>query len=390
MLGLDRKSIPKDLALSYRRDPHLYRELGGRHLRSKPLYHRDSRAEVLDSPFMVSLEPPVPPEGSGVLELQLDAAATMPVAMVDGTPVAVGEGTVFAVLPAGRHVIAVQGAATCSPVVADIEPGETATLVWYEEADRFTVSFGTRRVDPLPPASPLALYHWAIAVFAVCGLPLATVNLFSWGETASRATVVAVLVLGVALLPLLPWRKRERARLAALQLEQERGGQSRPVHFPWDGPQVDDRPALLGDRPERLPDFAPGQGALILRTKAHRHLWKDGEGVTARDAELAAQPVGPPTVRIDGLEQPASWGNWWYPLRPGPHTVEIEGMDRLERFDIDIAAGETTALRADAHRFVHRGPDRGLVHDEGALYLEAEEFSAAWMGDPERRLAYWR
>jgi hypothetical protein len=278
MPGFDRKSIPKDLALSYRRSKVNYQDLRGRHLRSKPLLHRDAAIEVVASRFEASLSKPiVVDDGAGVLELTLDAAATMPVASVEGETVAVGDGTVFVVLPAGRHVVEVQSGATSSPIVVEIGGDQTATLVWREEADRFTVRFGPEVVDAIPPASPVYLYQWAITVFLLCGLPLATVNLFSWGETASRMTVIAVAVLGAALIPFVPWRNRERARIAAAMAEREKPGQPPVVHYPWDRPALADRPALLGERPEALPEFAPGRGALLLRAKAHRHLWKDGD-----------------------------------------------------------------------------------------------------------------
>jgi hypothetical protein len=399
MADLDRKAIPKDLALSYRRHPQHYRDLRGRPLRSKPLLHRDASVAAL-SPD-ASAARPVPAAGSGVLELVLDAAATMPVAAVDETPVAVGDGTVYIELPAGPHVVDVQGGAARSPVVAEIGDGTAATLVWREEADRHTVRFGPKPVDVLPPRSLLYLYQWGILVFLVCGLPLATVNVFSIGETASRATVVAVAVLGLALLPFLPWRRRERARVEALRLDRERPGLSRPVHHPWDGPQTADRPALLGDRPERLPEFAPGCGALLLRATAHRHLWRDGDGVTPRDTGLAAARVPLPQVLVDGARQPATWGNWWYPLRPGTHAVEIAvevGPDETgrrpaplrERLDVEVRAGEATALRADAHVHARRDGEGGrLLREDGRLFLEPEEFRTEWMGDPAKRLAFW-
>jgi hypothetical protein len=392
----DRKAIPKDLELSYRRNPEVYRDLRGRPLRSKPLLHRDSSVEALAS--HASTTRPLPAEGSGVLELVLDAAATMPVAAVDEVPVAVGDGTVHVELPAGPHVVDVQGGAARSPVVVDVADGATAVLVWREEADRHTVRFGPKPVDLLPPRSLLYLYQWAILVFLVCGLPLATVNVFSLGETASRATVVAVVVLGAALVPFFPWRRRERARIEALRLEQERPGLSEPVHHPWDGPQVADRPALLGDRPARLPEFAPGRGALLLRATAHRHLWRDGDGVTPRDTGLAAARVPVPQVLVDGLRQPATWGAWWYPLPPGTHTVEITvanpaeaGPDVLhERLDVEVRAGEATAVRADAHLHLHRDEEtRRVLGEDGRLFLEPEAFRTEWMDDPAKRLEFW-
>ncbi|GAA2291063.1 hypothetical protein GCM10009853_053520 [Glycomyces scopariae] len=392
MQGIDRKAIPKDLAEAYERGRGVYTDLLGRPLRSKPLLHRDPAVAPVPSPFATTPARPVPPDGSGVLRLVLDSAATMPVAAVDGTPVAVGDGTVFTVLPAGFHEVDVQSGTAGSPVVVRIEDGATATLVWREEADRNTVHFGPKVVDAMPPASRVYLYEWAVVTVLVCGLPFGIVNLFSLDSTGSRIVLAALAVLILALIPLAPWRRRERARLAALRLEHQGPGLSRPVHYPWDGPEdpalTADRPALVGDRPGSLPDFAPGRGALLLRARAHRHLWEDGDGVVVRDPELAGLRSAPPVVRIDGLEVPATWGNWWHPLPPGPHTVEVEAEGAAERVEVDVAAGEATAVRADAHLYAHRGPE-GVARGPARLRLAPEEFRTEWMGDPARRLAYW-
>lgn len=386
---LDRKAIPKDLARSYGNNAGHYTDPLGRPLRSKPLLHRDPAVAVLPSPYETATARPVPPDGSGVLELVLDSAATMPVAAVDGTPVAVGDGTVYVVLPAGPHEVDVQSGATASPVVVDVSAGATAALVWREEVDRATVRFGPKAVDPLPPRSKVYLYEWAVIVLLVCGVPLALVNAFSLDETGSRIALGAVAVLALALLPFAPWRRRERERLAALRLANEGPGLARPVHYPWGGPDAADRPALVGDRPEALPEFAPGRGALLLRARGHRHLWKGGDGVVPRDAELASRRAAPPAVRIDGLELPATWGNWWYPLPPGKHTVEVEVETARSSVEFDVREGEATAIRADAHLYTRRGDDRGIVSDEPRLVLAAEEFRPEWMGDPARRLEYW-
>ncbi|MEU6857680.1 hypothetical protein AB0B28_02200 [Glycomyces sp. NPDC046736] len=107
-------------------------------------------------------------------------------------------------------------------------------------------------------------------------------------------------------------------------------------------------------------------------------------------------------MRIDGLEQPATWGNWWYPLDPGTHTVEVDfntvppGFAAPQRItgrcEFEVRAGEVAAVRADAHLNVDRGPgETGPVQvRDGLLYVEPEEFQAEWMDDPVKRLAYWK
>lgn len=403
MTGIDRKAIPRDLELSYRRNVGFYKDPLGRPIRSKPLFHRDAAIETVSSRFAVSTDRPVMLEaGTGLLELVVDAAATMPAASVDDETVAVGDGTVYVVLPTGRHVVEVQGGDARSPVVVDIADRGTSTLFWREEADRRTIRFGPRSADALPPKSLVYLYEWACIVWIVCGLPVAVVNSFSLGETGSVAAVVTVAALAAILAILYPWRRRERARLAEEMADGDPAGLSRVVHFPWDGPALSDRQALLGEFPASLPDFAPGRGALMVRLRAHRHLWKDGDGVRVRDAELAGLRVAPPRVRIDGVEQPSTWGNWWYPVRPGKHAVEIS-FDSVplggpgspqwvaERLEVEVREGEATALRANAHVVAYREDEaRGPIRvDEGRLFADTERFRTDWMDDPAKRIEFW-
>lgn len=401
MLGLDRKAIPKNLEVSYRRNPSHYKELlTGRPIRSKPLFHRDPSVEVVPSRYTTSLSDPIVTEpGTGRLELVLDAASTMPVAAIDGEVVAVGEGTVYVVLPAGLWTVDVQGGETVSPVVVDIADQGKTRIIWHEGVDRRVHSFGASAADLVPVVSKVYLYEWLTLVFLVCGLPTGVVMGFSFDETASRVILGIIVVIGLFLAVLLPWKRRERLRVNAQMNEQKSVARSRARPYPWDGPAVADRPALLGDDPESLPAFAPGDGALLLRLKAHRHLWKEGDGVCARDVERARLWIGPPVVRIDGFEQKTTWGNWWYPLPPGEHVVEVEYDAALagaparisERLEFEVRAGEAAAVRADAHAFVDRGPgENGPVQArEGLLFIKAEEFGVSWMDDPAKRLAFW-
>ncbi|THV30103.1 hypothetical protein [Glycomyces paridis] len=400
MRGLDRKAIPKNLEVSYRRGKSHYTDLRGRPVRSKPLLHRDPSVELVPSRYATSLSDPMVTEsGTGRLELVLDAAATMPVASVDGELVAVGEGTVYVVLPAGLWTVEVQGGETVSPVVVDIADQVKTRLVWFEGVDRRVHSFGASAAELVSPVSKVYLYEWLFMVFLICGLPTAVVQAFLLENTDSRVILGVIAAIGLFLLVLLPWKRRERARVNAGFDEQRRAGRSRVRRYPLDGVAAADRPALLGDDPEDLPAFANGHGAVLLRLKGHRHLWKDGEGVCVRDVERASLRASPPTVRIDGFEQQSTWGNWWYPMRPGKHVVEVEcdlalsgAPQRIsERLDIEVREGEATVVRADAHLFVDRGPgESGPVQArEGTLRLRPEAFEAAWMADPAKRVAFW-
>jgi hypothetical protein len=399
MLGFDRKAIPKNLELSYRNNRSHYMDLRGRPTRSKPLYHRDSRIEVVPSRYMTSLsDPGVTEPETGRLELVLDAAASMPVAAIDGEVVAVGDGTVYVVLPAGLWTVDVQSGETVSPVVVDIADQVKTRLFWVEGIDG-RASLGASAAVQAPVVSKVYLYEWLTLVFILCCLPTGVVMGFSLNDTGSRVILGIVVAIGLFLAVLLPWKRKERKRVNSLHDEQRRAGRSMVRPFPFDGSAVADRPALLGDDPQSLPGFAAGHGALLLRLKAHRHLWKEGDGVCARDVERARLRVGPPLVRIDGFEQKSTWGNWWYPLPPGEHVVEVEydaalvgGPQRIsERIEFELRAGEATAVRADAHAFVDRGPgESGPVQvREGMLFVKPEEFDATWMDDPGKRVAFW-
>ncbi|HEX5494335.1 MAG TPA: hypothetical protein VFX70_07170 [Mycobacteriales bacterium] len=51
-----------------------------------------------------------------------------------------------------------------------------------------------------------------------------------------------------------------------------------------------------------------------------------------------------PVLRVDGRDVPASWSGWWYPLRPGPHQVEVlEPAPAGLR--VQVTAGATDRLR---------------------------------------------
>jgi hypothetical protein len=398
MRGFDRKAIPKNLELSYRNNRSQYRDLRGRPTRSKPLYHRDASVEVVPSRYTTSLsDPGVTEPGTGRLELVLDAAATMPVAAIDGEVVAVGDGTVYVVLPAGLWTVDVQGGETVSPVVVDIADQVKTRIFWVEGVDGD--SLGASAVHQAPVVSKVYLYEWLTLVFIICCSPTGVVMGFSFNETGSRVILGIVAAVGLFLAVMYPWKRRERARVNSLMDERKRAGRSMVRPLSGNGPAFADRPALLGEDPRDLPGFATGQGALLLRLKARRHLWKDGDGVCERDVERARLRIGPPVVRIDGFDQKATWGNWWFPLSPGAHVVEVEYDAALagapqrisERFEFEVQAGEATAVRADAHAFVDRGPgESGPVQvREGLLFVKAEEFSAAWMDDPGKRVAFW-
>lgn len=403
MTGIDRKAIPDDLEQSYRRNVGFYQDFQGRPIRSKPLLHRDPSVEAIPSRFETSTTGPMAAgPGTGLLELVLDSAATMPVSSVDEEPVAVGDGTVHVILPVGRHVVEVQGGDTCSPVVVDIADGGTTTLFWREEADRATRRFGPRVTESVPPKSLVYLYDWLFVVFLLCGLPVAVVNSFSLGDAGSVAAVVTVAAIVLILLALYPWKRKERARIARERTERASTELSRVVHHPWDGPDDYHRPALLGEHPERLPEFTPGGAGLLLRMRAHRHLWKEGDGVRERDAELAGLRVASPRVRVDDMEQPATWGNWWYPIRPGRHTVEVSfdaapaGPDAEpqwigESVEIEARADEVSALTVNAHVFADRddGAANRIRVGEGALFTDSDQFHTEWMDDPVKRLDFW-
>lgn len=54
--------------------------------------------------------------------------------------------------------------------------------------------------------------------------------------------------------------------------------------------------------------------------------------------------VPPPVARVDGREVRASWSCWWYPLRPGPHDVEVVEPARAS-VRVEVEAGEVRRLR---------------------------------------------
>jgi hypothetical protein len=104
------------------------------------------------------------------------------------------------------------------------------------------------------------------------------------------------------------------------------------------------QPRFLGDDgPDELPDLPDGWGALAVT-----YWFTSAVDLVSGDTVVNERPnydiwVPPPVVRLDGREVRASWSRWWYPLRPGPHDVEV-AEPALARARVEVVAGEVGRL----------------------------------------------
>jgi hypothetical protein len=305
----------------------------------------------------------------------------MPVAAVDGAPVAVGHGQLTVALPPGPHMVEVQGTDTSSPVVVDVEPEASHRLKWFEERSRLLRTFGYPS-EPVPSAAGRLLftYHlmWFIAV--VVGIPVwiwAVVG--SSDSTFATVSLWAVPALMAAQLLFLPWSRAEKRRVMAARAEELAA--TFPAHrpHPWDGGD-ETGPALIGGGRLSAPDMNLGHGAVLLDLYAWRHLW-NGTGICEREASLAAMWTPSPGVMIDGIDVPATWGTWWYPVRAGAHriTVVVEGAPAghtggtpvRNELEFDVDEHGVAVLDATAHVYVVADPGEPVRFPSPVLHLGA-------------------
>jgi hypothetical protein len=364
-----RGEVPSRLKLHYQRRWYWYEDRKGNPICAKPLFQHHPEAELVDTgrrgpePTVRVGRPPKPRDGMGVLSVTVDSAKTMPVLAVDGRPVAVGRGEMHLLLDEGRHLVEVQNIDTISPVVAEIFAGQTTALVWRESDSPGERAFGFQLDDIGPVKTGLPAYHMLLGMLLVCGLPFGAVASTQTASLSARVTLLIIAAAALGALLAYPWSRREKRRYRAAVIERRSIQSVDHQPHPWGDLPNWSNPILVGEDPVGLPELSPGGSALLLELKAHRHLWKSGVGIVDRDAEIAALWARPPRVLIDGVERYATWGNWWYPLRPGPHRIRVEapGWDHPDataadaELVIESEVGKVSIVAADAHLRASRG-----------------------------------
>lgn len=104
-------------------------------------------------------------------------------------------------------------------------------------------------------------------------------------------------------------------------------------------------PVFVGDG--ALPPARPGSGRVLLTFHFTSQVQLYRDGVQVHDRPNYDVWIPPPVLRIDGQPVRASWSTWCYPLRPGPHEIEV-GEPAAARQRVEVAAGTLLRLAYQA------------------------------------------
>lgn len=321
-----------------------------------------------------------PGPGEGVLSVVVDSTGTAPVIGIDGTPVAVGNGQLDLVLPAGPHTVEAQNTATIDPVTVQVAAGGAHQLQYFEDG----VS-GHRVLGELPETAEFiptnaGCWSWLVLVSVVCCLPMSAVLTLMPTETWHLVSGIALAALAVVLIGVgRPLYRRTKAEYHRDIAEQRRALPRRPVPYGEDA-------IHLGADPTDEP--IPARAAAIdLHLTCGRHLWA-GRRKAAHGSFLSRAWTRPPRVYLNGIERPASWGHWRYLVPTGTYQVTVVTDGRPLNLDIPARhignpekhrdlivkahAGQSISVNAEAHVYAVWRPATGEIESfEPRLWLEA-------------------
>ena len=346
-------------------------------------------------------------------------SSLVPVAMVDGEPVATGWGRVDLPLAAGRHLVEVQSQHSRAWRAVDIEPGRTVKLDYIgmlgdqhrkyatgevrgEAADYTGYTLGPRgRLDfwqylPANARNRRSFIAVLLAMFASAAL--------AWGLGALGADAGVAVLVGAALWvgALAFWG----VRILWTYLRYNRLAPEAPLDTSPIAPTGTIAPLVI-DHDGTPPETSPDASAVLidarflkadlesseLALQLPQGQWRiDGRQRRALDALGEIVPVKhrfavtPPRIEIDGVPVAASWTRMWITLAPGRHRVRASTPDaplhvasgaappETGTVEIDVAQGETVAL--DLIVIVKAVPDpaEALLH---AWDCRIEAFTSA-------------
>jgi hypothetical protein len=322
-----------------------------------------------------------PGPGEGVLSVLVESTDLAPVIAVDGIPVAVGNGQLDLVLLAGPHMVEAQSMSTLDPVAVDVADGGRHRLQYFEHWPA-----GHRVLGDLPETHEFiptnaGCWSWLAMTSTICCLPMsAAMTLFpseDWHWISGIILGALAVVLIATGIPL--WRKAKAKYQRDLTAQRQSLAREPVPH----GPDA----VFLGDNPTAPPPLPIGAAAIDLHLTCGRHLWAGGR-TAAHGSFLARAWTPAPRVRIDGVEQPASWGHWRYHVPPGAHQITVVTDGRPANLDIpdrhtgrpgkqreltvETQAGQTITLTAEAHVYAVWRPATGEIESfEPRLWLES-------------------
>lgn len=275
-----------------------------------------------------------PREGQGVLDVFVCTSRTADatgVLVLNGRPIAAGDGRYQVELPPGTYSLDVQGA-DATTAEFELAPGERVCFTTgYSVSVAHQVEYRTQlyRVQdgtdylPMLDASELnrsgigcLVGAGALAVLLVAGLLTVFLPEGTWTDAASVVTAVSALTLvGSVVANLLVVRRLHR-RAESKRIE--------PVH------RSAENGAIAFPSPEDLRTWhrrGTPLGVAVVFDLFFYRLTREADGAvvyTGSSEALALAHAGRPRLWIDGAEVPCDWSTWYYPLSAGEHRFTVE------------------------------------------------------------------
>jgi hypothetical protein len=339
--------------------PHDYRDADGRRHQAPgaPPLRYDTIADYREG----RSAPADPSAGNGLLDVLVCTAETLDAAgvlLVDGAPVAAGDGRYQIDLPPGPHRLEVQGRDGAAAAFT-LAPGERVHYTTGQGvAVRHQVEFRTQlyRVRDASEFVPVltqgaANRSGAGCLTAVVGLAVVIAAAVATQFVDSAAVEIALGVTGLAAAAaliagtVLALRQsgglHKRAKANRLPSERVTGATG-----PLTGP------AVAFPSPQDAREWAAGRtvrGPLVVFDLFLYRLARRPDGTvsyTGRGEPLALAHAAGVRCRIDGAEVPADWAAWHYPLAAGTHRCRVEygGGEAACEFAIEVPAVDDMAV----------------------------------------------
>ncbi|GAA2168432.1 MULTISPECIES: hypothetical protein [Glycomyces] len=271
------------------------------------------------------------------------------VVLLDGRAVAAGDGRYQAEVEPGRHRLEVQGYDATTTEFEAVAGERVCFTTGQGAAVRHHIEFRTelRRVTGrdgfMPVMSAKAANASGIGcLMSIAALPVivgAGIAMAFVSGTIAEVALSVVLLLGLAALVAgftmgVKTTGRLHKRAKATRLESHRVATGGAIAFP--GPV--DAQEWVKERGAR--------GVLLVSDLFLYRLTRtsDGAEYTGSGEHLAFAHAAGPRVWIDGIEAPADWASWHYPLTPGEHRFAVEYGDSEARHEFTVKVKDVPDL----------------------------------------------
>lgn len=307
-----------------------------------------------------------------------------PMIGVDGQPALWGWGTALVVVRAGQHLVQAQLNTTEAERMVTVAGGEIVTLEYA--APRNTRGRGVlgppgQRQVGIPVWNTWAatfLGGWTLVNLVDQYLYPLDAFAFPVAAAAPAAYIGTVLVKRH-----LDRRARRRANGPAVPVPAPAADQAtyvlatgQPSTSPGEARLSRSAPSASAMAPHFLgaappPDPPTGWGAVVLTSSFLTSVVRVGR-ISFWSPLTLSTWTPPPAVRVDGQYVPASWSTWWYPLRPGMHTIDVV-EPAAARLRVEVAAGTTQYVHCRAHVHVRRDhTERNVIGEQAEVTLRLD------------------